>query len=170
MKGSTVEYPVARQGKIGDKTYTLKLTGAAMRKKAIFNVYTIGSYVVNDFAGRSPEALAAADTMKQLHMVMMRGVDGSDMARAFHEGIKLNHPNEFAEQIKKLSDVLESHRTEKGDEVWITHVPGYGIYIDMVGRKQEFIAGVKFGNAIWEIYLGQKNLGDAIKKGLTSRL
>jgi hypothetical protein len=167
---SSVEYPVNRESNVGNKKYSLKLTGAAMRKKAIFNVYAIGSYVERNFAGRTAEELARVDIVKQLHMVMQRSVSGDDMARAFKEGIRNNYPTQFNDEIKKLCEMLEAQSADKGDHVWITNIPGYGIYVEMVGKKSEFIPGVKFAKALWEIYLGPKNIGEAVKKGLTSRL
>jgi hypothetical protein len=167
---SSVEYPVRRESNVVNKKYSMKLTGAAMRKKAIFNVYAIGSYVESAFGGRTAEELAKVDAVKQLHMVMQRSVSGDDMAQAFKDGIRNNYPTQFTEEIKKLGALLESQKVEKGDHVWITHIPGYGIYVEMVGKKSEFIPGVKFSKALWEIYLGPKNIGEAVKKGLTSRL
>ena len=170
VSGSSVEYPSVRESNIGDKKYLLKLTGAAMRKKAIFNVYAIGSYVANNFVGRTAEELARVDAVKQLHMVMQRDVSGRDMARAFQDSIRANYPDQFTEEIKKLTAIMEAQNAEKGDHVWLTYIPGYGIHVNLVGKKSEFIPGVKFGRAVWEIYLGPKNIGEAVKKGLISRL
>ena len=170
VSGSSVEYPASRESKIGDKKYSLKLTGAAMRKKAIFNVYAIGSYVASSFVGRTAEELARTDAVKQLHMVMQRDVSGDDMARAFKDAIRANYPNQFTEEIKKLTAIMEAQKAEKGDHVWLTYIPGYGIHVNLVGKKSEFIPGVKFGRAVWEIYLGPKNIGEAVKNGLISRL
>src|SRR5262249_25664744 len=80
VSGSAFEFPVARDAKVGEKSYSLKLTGAAMRKRAIIKVYAIGSYVDKDFPGRTAAELAAADVIKQLHLVMERDVEGKDMA------------------------------------------------------------------------------------------
>jgi Chalcone isomerase-like len=171
VSGSSFEFDVAREAKVGDKKYSLKLTGAAMRKRAIIKVYAIGSYVDKDFAGRTAEELATVDTIKQLHLVMERNVDGADMAKAFQEAIKNNYPNQFTDEVKKLVTIMEAQSADKGDHVWITHVPGYGIHVNLPSKKtSEFIAGVKFAKAVWDIYLGPKNVGESVKKGLTSRL
>jgi Chalcone isomerase-like len=170
VSGSSFEFDVAREAKVGDKKYSLKLTGAAMRKKAIFKVYAIGSYVEKDFAGRSAEDLAKVDVIKQLHLVMERNVDGADMAKAFQEAISNNYPSQFTDEVKKLVTIMEAQTADKGDHVWITHVPGYGIHVNLPGKTSEFIAGVKFAKAVWDIYLGPKNVGESVKKGLTSRL
>ena len=170
VSGSSVQYHAKITSTVADKKYEMKLTGAALRKKAFFSVYAVGSYVQNDFAGDSAEDLAKADTMKQLHLVMERDVDGKDMAKAFQEAVRANYPNEFTDEIKKLRDIMQAHNARKGDHVWITHIPGYGIHINLVGKKAEHIAGVNFGKAVWEIYLGPKNVGEAVKNGLVSRI
>jgi len=171
VSGSDAQYATEVVTSIGDKKATLKLTGTAMRKKAIFNVYAIGSYVQTEFRGRTADELAAADMVKQLHLIMQRGVSGKDMAKAFHDAIRANYPNgEFAEEMQKFMSLMKDQTADKGDEVWITHVPGFGLHVNLVGKRSEFIKGVKFGKAVWDIYLGPKNVGDAVKKGLISRL
>jgi len=170
VSGSNVQYPTETQAAIGDKKYPQKLTGAAMRKKAIINVYTVGSYVSTEFVGKSPDELACCDHVKQLHLVLVRDVSGSDMAKAFEGAIRANYPNDFTEELKKLNGLIQNNDTNKGDQVWITHIPGYGLHVNLVGKKSEYIPGVKFSKAVWEIYLGPKNIGEAVKKALVSRL
>ncbi|MCX7700075.1 MAG: chalcone isomerase family protein [Gemmataceae bacterium] len=170
VKGSNVKYPVAITATLGDQKYSQKLTGVAMRKKAFVDVYAIGSYVANDFKGKTPEELASADVIKQLHLVMERNVSGSDMAKAFETAIRANYGSEFDNDLAKLTGLIAQYDLNKGDQVWITHVPGYGLHFNLVGKRQEFIPGLKFAKAVWDIYLGPKNVGEAVKKGLTSRL
>ncbi len=170
VKGSQVKYPVAVTATLGDKQFAQKLTGVAMRKKAFVDVYTIGSYVAQDFKGKTAEDLASADVIKQLHLVMERSVSGSDMAKAFETAIRANYGNEFDADLTRLNALIAQHDLNKGDQVWITHVPGYGLHFNLVGKRQEFIPGLKFAKAVWDIYLGPKNVGEAVKKGLTSRL
>lgn len=170
VKGSNVKYPVAITATLGDKQFAQKLTGVAMRKKAFVDVYTIGSYVANDFKGKTPEELASADVIKQFHLVMERNVSGSDMAKAFETAIRANYGSEFDADLAKLTGLIAQYDLNKGDQVWITHVPGYGLHFNLVGKRQEFIPGLKFAKAVWDIYLGPKNVGEAVKKGLTSRL
>jgi hypothetical protein len=170
VDGSSVRYPTEAVATIGKNRYPEKLSGTAMRKKAIFNVYAIGSYVSNDFKGKTAEELASSDVAKQLHLVLERSVNGADMAKAFEEAIKANHPNEFGPEIAKLAALMRAHNVDRGEHVWITHVPGYGLHVQLVGKTSDFIPGLKFANAVWEIYLGPKNVGEAVKKGLLSRL
>jgi len=170
VSGSDVQYPTARQIKVGDKPMRLKLTGAGMRKKVIFNVYTVGCYIQEDFTGKSAEDLAGTDTFKQLHLVLQRSLSGETMAQAFSDAIRANYGDEFNAEIDKLTALIKAYDVEKGDQVWITYHPGYGLNVNLVGKKDEFIKGTKFGKAVWDIYLGPKNVGEAVKKALISRL
>ena len=54
--------------------------------------------------------------------------------------------------------------------MWLTHVPGTGLHVLLVGKNGRYIKNPRFARAVWDIYFGPNNLGDPIKKGLTSRL
>jgi hypothetical protein len=165
------KYPVGIASKVGDKEVKLTLTGVAQRKKAFFKVYTIGSYVEEGVAVHSAAELAHKDCAKQMHLVMQRDVDGETMANAFIEGIRLNYPEpKFADQCKSLLDFMKTKSLKNGDHVWLTHVPNVGFLCKMPGDKEVLIKDVAFSQAIWDIYLGNKNIGDEIKAGLTSLL
>lgn len=170
VSGSDVQYPTEATATVGNKKFPQKLTGTAMRKRAFFNVYTIGSYVSTDFKGTTADELASADVCKQLHLVVQRNVGGDDMANAFRTAIRANYPDGYETELKKLCDMISAQDVAKNENVWITHIPGYGLHVTLVGKKSEYIPGVKFAKAVWEIYLGPKNVGEAVKKALVSRL
>src|SRR5262245_8859767 len=170
VTGGSFKYPTHIEATFGARKVPMKLTGAAMRRKAIFNVYTIGSYIQADAQVRTPEDLASADVAKQLHLVMERTVSGKDMATAFHDAIRANYPTEFKDELEKFTTLMQAQTADKGDHVWITHIPGVGIHVNLVGKKAETIKNVAFSKAVWDIYLGGKNVGEPVKKGLSARL
>ncbi len=171
VSGSATKYPISIQSKIGDKDVKLTLTGVAMRKKAFFKVYTLGSYIEEGITVHNAAELAGKDCAKQMHLVMERDVDGQDMANAFIDGIRLNYPEpQLAEQCKSLLEFMKGKSLKVGDHVWLTHVPGVGFNCRLPGDKDILIKDVAFAKAIWDIYLGNKNIGEEIKANLTSRL
>lgn len=171
VSGSSTQYPVAVESKIGDKDVKLVLTGAALRKRVFFSVYTIGSYVEEAAGVRTAAELAAKDCPKQLHLVMERDVGGKDMAEAFVGAIRQSYPEpQFAEQLQALSEFMQAQNVQKGDHVWLTHVPKVGLHCNLVGKAEVVIKDVPFAQAVWEIYLGKKHISEAIKRELTSRL
>ena len=171
VDGSDTSYETKIVPTVGGKAVKMDLTGAALRKRLVFKVYTIGSYVESGAGLRSAEDLASADVPKQLHLVMERELDGKTMANAFRDAVRLNYPAPtFDQELNTLAAYLETTSVKKGDHVWLTHVPGVGFQGRLGGQKEIVIPNPRFARAIWEIYLGKNNLGDQIKQGLTSRL
>src|SRR5207244_2262045 len=119
------------------KPVKMVLTGAALRKRVVFKVYTIGSYVEAGSGVRSAEALAGADVPKQLHLVMERDVDGKDLADAVEKAIhKSRGDDAFPDELKSLAETMKALELKKGDHVRLTNVPKKGIECDVAGKKQ----------------------------------
>jgi Chalcone isomerase-like len=171
VSGSSTRYATLIQSRVGDNQVNLVLTGTALRKKFLVNVYTIGSYLQEGVSVRTAQELAAVSCAKSLHLVMERDVAGKDMAEAFRSAIRQNYAEPlFPDEINSMVECIQAHEVHKGDQVWLTHVPNVGLSINLVGKKNLLIRNPQFSQAVWDIYLGKNNLGDAIKKGLVSRL
>lgn len=171
VPGSNTRYATEVDASIGGKAAKLSLTGFAMRTKLIVNVYAIASYVEKGTVVGSPEALALADCPKRLHLAMERNVDGKDMAEAFRSALRLNHPEpEFADEMNQLMAFMRTCTMRKGEHAFLTHVPGVGLQVNVTGKADFVIKNVDFSRAVWGMYLGRKNIGESIKRGLTSRL
>jgi hypothetical protein len=171
VPGCSTSYPSTTEVALGGKTVKLALTGTAMRTKLIVNVYAIGSYVEEGAKVRTAEDLATADCAKRLHLVMQRTVDGKDIALAFSSAVRMNYSEPaFNDEIQMLKQYLQNTTVEKGDQIYLTHVPGVGLECNLAGKTTLTIKNPRFSQAVWEIYLGKHNLGDSIKRGLTSRL
>jgi chalcone isomerase-like protein len=171
VDGSDRKFDVTITDTIGGQQVTLDLTGTALREKAWFNVYAIGSYLQQGAAAKTAEELAAADVPKKLHLVMERGVGGKKMGSAFGEAIEANYPApQFADELKAFQDYFAAHPVEEGDVIDFVNEPGVGI-VCKVGKADPItIKNPKFSKAVWDIYFGPNNIGDAIKTGLSSRL
>lgn len=171
VHGSSTQFTTTMDITIGDKPFHLVLTGVALRQKFFFNVYAIGSYVLDGAAVHTAEELAALDQPKQLHLVMERDVQGGDIAEAFLVAIRQNYPTPaFNEEVNRFVEIIREIDFKKGDHVYLTHQPGLGLRCLVVGKGDFTIDNPDFSRAIWDIYLGKSNVGEAIKKGLVSRL
>jgi hypothetical protein len=171
VDGSRTQYDTNIDSTVAGKPVKMVLTGTALRKKLIFNVYAIGSYVEAGAGVRSAEQLVAADCPKQLHLVMERDVDGKEMAEAFQKAIyRSRGDHAFPAELKSLTETMKAMEVKKGDHIRLTNVPRKGIECDVAGRRQIVIENSDFSKAVWEIYLGPKNIDDDIRKGLASRL
>jgi hypothetical protein len=171
VPGSNTQYTTTMDITIGEKPYHLILTGTALRQKFFFNVYTIGSYVLEGAAVHTAEELAALNQPKQLHLVMERDVTGSDIAEAFLIAIRQNYPTPyFNEEINRLVEMMREIDFKKGDNIYLTHQPGIGLRCQVIGKGDITIENPDFSRAIWDIYFGKNNIGEKIKKGLIARL
>jgi hypothetical protein len=171
VEGSSTQYPATIESPINNKAVRMQLTGTALRTKYLFSVYSLASYVQEGHAIHTAEDLAGADVPKQLHLVMERDVDGKTMASSFREALRLNYAAPaFNAELDRLADAVADTPLKKGDHVWLSHVPGLGFHARLAGKKEILIPNPQFSRAIWEIYLGKRNLGEGIKQGLLSRL
>jgi len=171
VPGSDTRYETVIESKIAGQKVKLRLTGTAMRKRLIFNVYAVGSYIEENSKPSSAEELVALDVPKQLHLVMERDVAGKDVAENFRAAIRANYPEpQFQEEIRALTDYLASQTIRRGDHIWLTHVPGVGLNVILVGKAERTIRNPKFARAVWDIYFGPNNLGPEVKRGLLARL
>jgi spermidine/putrescine-binding protein len=170
VDGSSVRFPAAIEVPVADKSVRLSLTGAAMRKKAFVSVYAIASYLQDGVTAKTADQLAAANGVKVLVLVMERDVAGKDMADAIRAGIRLNHPADaFAPELARIGQLLQALRLEKGNRVTLTAAPGAGLRCQVAGKADAVIGEPAFARAVWDIYLGRNNVGDAVKSGLVSR-
>jgi hypothetical protein len=171
VDGSRTTYETKIEPTVGGKAVKMDLTGAALRKQLVFKVYTIASYVEAGAGVRSAEDLAAADCPKQLHLVMERDVGGKEMAEAVQKAIRDGRGNDaFPEELKALNETMKALALKKGDHVLLTNVPKKGLECDVAGKKMILIENSDFSKAVWEIYLGKKNIDEDVKKALASRL
>ncbi len=171
VRGTSTQFTTTMDWTVNDKPIKLVLTGVALRQKLVFNVYAIASYLQEGVSVKTADDLAAVDAPKQLHLVMERTVDGKDMAEAFRSAIRLNHPAPaLAEEVNQLAEKLQAGSALKGDHIYLTHLPGVGLQVKLADREEFLIRNVDFSRAVWDIYLGNNNLGDSIKRGLISRL
>jgi hypothetical protein len=171
VPGSATKYPATLECSVAARPVKMVLTGTALRQKLTINLYAIGSYVQQGAGVKSAEELAAADCPKRLHLVMERSLDGKCLAEAFRAAIRLNYPEPaFASEINTLTQLLRTDSAPRGSHILMTHVPGVGLHFIRSGKAEFLIKNPSFSRAVWDIYLGKKNVGEAIKKGLVSRL
>jgi hypothetical protein len=146
-------------------------TGIGLRKKGIFRVYTVASYIEQGAEVKTAAELAASDQAKQLHLVFERGVAGAEIAQAFQSVFRRNYPEPaFKEEMQKLTDILRQTSVRRGDQLWITHIPQVGMQCRRPGNEDVVIENVEFSKALWDNYLGKYNISEDLKRGLVAEL
>ena len=171
VQGSETTFPTEIEASVTGRTVQLALTGTALRAKRGVHAYAIAGYALKGADLHSAEELARADVPKRLHLVLERPVDGRSLAQSFRTAVRLNHAEPaFEAEIKSLEHYMRNMSARKGEHLMMTHLPGIGLHIRVAGKVDFVIRSVGFSRAIWDIYLGEKNLGEPLKTGLTSRL
>src|SRR5262245_33261935 len=103
VPGSKTQFPAAIETTVAGKNVKMVLTGTAMRKRFLVNVYALASYVQDGSKVASADDLASLTNLKRLELVMERDVGGKDMAEAFETAIRANYPLPmFADEMKML--------------------------------------------------------------------
>jgi hypothetical protein len=171
MDVGTAHYPITTSVTADGKPVNLMLTGAAMRTKLFVSVYAIGSYIQAGAPVHNAAELSAADVPKQLHLVMQRDVAGRDVAESFRFAIRANYPEPaFNSEVDTLVRMLREGTARRGEQILLTHLPGVGLQVNVTGREPFVIKNPGFSRAVWDIYLGTNNVGDAVKRGLVAGL
>lgn len=168
--GAESHFAEAIRRDFNGKSVALSLTGAAYREKFLLTIYAIGSYVAKDVEVKTAEQLAAADCHKCLQLQLQRDVSGKDMATNVRNSIQANYPTQFDDELRVLTNYMNANPVRRGDHVWLTHTPGVGFSCTITGKAPIAIKNPAFSRAVWDIYLGRRNLGAGIKSGLVGRL
>jgi hypothetical protein len=169
VPGSAHKFSRSITTKYGDQPLTLRLTGAGMRTKLIFNVYAIGSYLQDTSTARTPEDVARAETARALYLVMERTVESADFIDAFKTAVGKTYPVEkFAAEFNQLTTAIGSRAAQKGDHVTLFYMPGAGLRIQIVGKVDVTIQNPAFAQALWEVFLGPKPIDEDLKKSLVN--
>jgi len=144
----------------------LKLNGAAVQRKFIFNIYAIALYL--EEPTRSAQQAIQSDQTKQIHLRMLRNASKDQVADALRSGVKSNNGDIGAieDRLKKLLGALPDVRN--GDEIAITYVPGKGTVLESSRKDKDelVIEGKDFADAFFRIWLGPSQGISRIRRNL----
>ena len=149
---------------------TLNLNGVGLRKRAIFKVYVGGLYVAQKSS--SPAALIGDKGPRRVSLRMLRDVDADSFISSFNDGLKANlseaELGALKTQIDALTATLKSiGEAKKGDAINFDFTPDAGTRITLNGQPRgNPIAGAEFFSAVLRIWLGDKPVDEALKKGM----
>jgi len=147
----------------------LVLNGSGIRKRVIFEVYSIGLYLPKRVAS-AQEAIAAPGP-KRIDIRMLRDVGAEQFSGALAEGIRENHSETEARalepSVKQLISIMaEVQEAKKGMLVslgWDGKATQLRIDGKSVGAP---IEGEDFYRALLRIWLGEKPVQENLKKAL----
>lgn len=149
---------------------TLQLNGAGVRTRAVFSVYVAALYVPQKATDAA--ALLAQKGPRRITLTMLRTVDADTFAEALNDGLRKNHSEAqlagWKSQIEALNANLKAAgEAKKGDVIHLEFVPDAGTRVTVNAQvRGSAIPGEDFYAAVMRIWLGDKPVDGALKKGL----
>ncbi len=148
----------------------LVLNGAALRKRAFFQVYAMGLYLPEKKTQAS-EAIGSGGA-KRVAIHMLRDVDAASFTEALTDGMKANHDEATMKllepRIAQLSAIMaELKEAKKGMQILLDWQPPSGTLVTVDGAPRgKPIAGEDFYRALLRVWLGERPVQDDLKKAL----
>lgn len=148
----------------------LKLNGAGVRYKVVFQVYAAGLYLAEKQT--TEKGALAVEGVRRIRLVMLRELTNEQLGQSFMTGMKKNSSvAERAKMVAQMTDFGEMFASipllKKGDVLDTDWIPGTGTFCYLNGKK---ITGplpdVAFFNAILKIWIGHSPANEQLKLNL----
>jgi hypothetical protein len=168
---SGVSFP--SQVSVGGANATI--TGVGVRKKAIFKVYAIASYMdaskINKAADPYTQLLSDGPA-KQITMHFVRDVDAAKIREAFEESLKSNIPNYASSPAKKNADAFLAAQVDMktNEEIILRWTQGGKLEVIAKGQSKATFTDPVLARGVWSIWLGASPISGDIKTGLVAKM
>lgn len=148
------------------KTVELQATGVSTRKKLMFKVYSVASYLeggLSKDAANRVQTVLDSDKPKQLTIKWVRPVEGPKVVDGYRESFKTAAEGQEAALAKEINQYVSffNHDVAKGEEQVIRVLPGGVVEVYVNGTKAGTIANPAFAKALWSIWFGKKSVVNA---------
>jgi hypothetical protein len=161
---SGVQFPETLQAEGKD----LKLNGAGLRKKLVFNVYAAGLYVENP--SQSAQQIIESDQVKRVRLSMLRDLDKKTITEAIVDGFKKNSKDKLPALQQRLDTFTAAiPDVKKGEELLLTYVPGKGTTIESKGGQKISVEGKDFSDALFSVWLGKSPVDGSLRDGMLGK-
>ena len=162
VEGKTYNSTATIEGK------TLKLVGAGLREKWIFDVYTMGAYT--ESGSCDTRKLITADEAKYLRIDMLRDVPAKKMAESLGESFTSHLPKNASAELKQQVKTFRSYfkdECSKGTVIEMYYIPGQGTVIKqnkkLLGPP---MTGVAFQQVLFDIYFAKNTCCEGLKEDI----
>lgn len=145
-------------------SYTLTITGLAVRTRFFFNVYCLAHYMQDPPTGTTRAVLNAimSDSQaKQVTMHFVRDVSADRVQRALLDGFQSNATDSELEAIQPFVDQFARaiyRDVREDDQFVIRWLPGGTTTSVFEGREVSNITSVLFAKVLWSIWFGENSV------------
>ncbi len=145
----------------------LVLNGSGARTKAFIELYKAGLYLTQPT--RDASAVIAADQPMALRVKITSSfVSQSSLVESLEEGFK----NATGGDVREIRTQIDQFRAlfkdeiKKGDTFDMVYLPQHGVVLNKNGKYIGAVAGAKFKQALFSIWLCDKPADSALKQAL----
>ena len=136
----------------------LKLVGAGLREKGLFDVYALGAYT--ESGNCEATRIIEEEEPKYLRIEMLRNVKASTMASTIGDAFNAAIPPNADPNLKSQSTTFQGYfkdTAKKNQVIDFTYMPDVGVTIKQDGKQLgPPLTGKDFQEVFWSIYFGEK--------------
>lgn len=147
--------------------YRLILNGSGVRTKAILELYEAGLYLTKPNSNSAN--IIAADEPMALRIKITSGfVSQSSLVDSLEDGFKNATGGDTREVRKEIEQFrgFFADEIKKGDTFDMVYLPQHGVIVNKNGKLKGAIAGAKFKQALFSIWLSDKPADKTLKQAL----
>lgn len=143
---------------------TLRLNGAAVQRKLVFDLYTIALYL--EHPTRDARQVIESNQVKQLRLRMLHDATREQVAGALRGRLQAakRDVDSLQPRLERLLGALP--QVSKGDELVITYHPATGTILESKSGTQLTLPGKDLADALFSIWLGEGAAMDIVRAGL----
>ena len=147
--------------------HRLILNGSGVRTKTFIDLYVAGLYLTKP--NNNSATIIAADEPMALRIQITSGfVSQSSLVNSLEEGFKNSTGGDTREIRQEIQQFRECFKDEikKGDVFDMVYLPQHGVIVNKNGKLKGTVAGTKFKQALFSIWLSDKPADSVLKQAL----
>ncbi len=147
--------------------HRLFLNGEGARTKALLELYVAGLYLKQPSANAA-QIIAADEPMAIRIKITSSFVSQKSLVDSLEEGFRNamgGDPREIRNQIEEFRDCFKD-AIAKGDTFDMVYLPMHGVIVNKNGKLKGAVAGTKFKQALFSIWLSNKPADATLKQAL----
>jgi len=147
--------------------HRLILNGSGVRTKTLLELYVAGLYLTKPNSNSA--TIIAADEPMALRIKITSGfVSQSSLVDSLEEGFKNTTGGNTREIQREIQQFRECFKDEikKGDVFEMVYIPQQGVMVNKNGKHKGVVAGAKFKQALFGIWLSDKPADSSLKQAL----
>ncbi len=148
--------------------HTLRLNGAGLRKRFVFDVYVAALYAERRTS--DADALIQDSSPRRLQLILLRDIDSKTLSDALNEGLNDNtSPQELA-SLRPATDaflrIMNKAGQGKDGDIIDLDISATGVAVSFRGTALGAVQDPRFGPALLRVWLGHKPAQKSLKKAL----